>query len=280
MQTITLNDGNKMPIIGYGVFQIDKNQTQKCVEDALSVGYRLIDTAAIYDNEEGVGAAIKSSGIRREEIFVTTKLWINNINKNDAKQAFHTSLKKLGLDYVDLYLIHQPFNDVYGAWEIMCELKKDGFIKSIGVSNFYSDRLTEFCFNNEVKPALNQVECHPFLPQFDAKKVMCDLKVVMQSWASFAEGKNNIFSNDVLKNISKKYDKSIAQIILRWLIQREIAVIPKTLSKDRMIENMSVFDFILDVSDMEAIAKIGQSQYIICDHRNIDTVNFLLNLAK
>lgn len=162
METIKLNDGNTMPILGYGVFQIDKNQTQKCVEDALSVGYRLIDTAAIYDNEEGVGAAIKSSGIKRKELFITTKLWINNISKKNARSAFETSLKKLGLDYVDLYLIHQPFNDSYGAWEVLYELKKEGLVKSIGVSNFYPDRLSEFCFHNEIKPALNQVECHLF----------------------------------------------------------------------------------------------------------------------
>lgn len=280
MQTITLNDGNKMPILGYGVFQIDPKETQRCVEDALNVGYRLIDTAAIYGNEEAVGAAIKASGVARNELFITTKLWINNISRINARAAFMESLQKLGLDFVDLYLIHQPFNDSYGAWEVLCELKKEGLINSIGVSNFYPDKLTDFCFNNEVKPALNQVECHPFLPRFDFEESMKNLGVTMQSWASFAEGQNGIFENEILKNVAKKYNKSIAQVILRWLIQREIAVIPKTLSKERMVENISVFDFSLDSNDMESISKISQNPYIICDHRDVKTAEFLLNLAK
>ncbi|PZT48145.1 2,5-diketo-D-gluconic acid reductase [Helicobacter valdiviensis] len=280
MQTIALNDGNKMPILGYGVFQIDPKETQKCVEDALSVGYRLIDTAAIYGNESAVGAAIKASGVARNELFITTKLWINNISRNNAKAAFMESLKKLGLEYIDLYLIHQPFNDSYGAWEVMCELKKEGLVKSIGVSNFYPDKLTDFYFNNEVKPALNQVECHPFLPRFDFEETMKNLGVTMQSWASFAEGKNDIFNNEILKNIAKKHNKSIAQVILRWLIQREITVIPKTLSKERMQENISVFDFALDPKDMEQIATISQNPFIICNHRDVKTAEFLLNLAK
>ena len=280
MQTITLNDGNKMPILGYGVFQIDPKETQRCVEDALNVGYRLIDTAAIYGNEEAVGAAIKASGVARNELFITTKLWINNISRINARAAFMESLQKLGLDFVDLYLIHQPFNDSYGAWEVLCELKKEGLINSIGVSNFYPDKLTDFCFNNEVKPALNQVECHPFFFFFDFEESMKNLGVTMQSWASFAEGQNGIFENEILKNVAKKYNKSIAQVILRWLIQREIAVIPKTLSKERMVENISVFDFSLDSNDMESISKISQNPYIICDHRDVKTAEFLLNLAK
>ena len=280
MQTITLNDGNKMPILGYGVFQINPKETQRCVEDALNVGYRLIDTAAIYGNEEAVGAAIKASGVARNELFITTKLWINNISRKNTRAAFMESLQKLGLDFVDLYLIHQPFNDSYGAWEVLCELKKEGLINSIGVSNFYPDKLTDFCFNNEVKPALNQVECHPFLPRFDFEESMKNLGVTMQSWASFAEGQNGIFENEILKNVAKKYNKSIAQVILRWLIQREIAVIPKTLSKERMVENISVFDFSLDSNDMESISKISQNPYIICDHRDVKTAEFLLNLAK
>ena len=280
MQTITLNDGNKMPILGYGVFQIDPKETQRCVEDALNVGYRLIDTAAIYGNEEAVGAAIKASGVARNELFITTKLWINNISRKNARAAFMESLQKLGLDFVDLYLIHQPFNDSYGAWEVLCELKKEGLINSIGVSNFYPDKLTDFCFNNEVKPALNQVECHPFLPRFDFEESMKNLGVTMQSWASFAEGQNGIFENEILKNVAKKYNKSIAQVILRWLIQREIAVIPKTLRKERMRENFNVFDFELDSSDMEMIAKLDENKTYFINHRDVESVKMLANYMK
>lgn len=280
MKTISLNDANKMPILGYGVFQIEAKQTQKCVEDALSVGYRLIDTAAIYENEEGVGAAIKASNIKRNELFITTKLWINNTNKENTKKAFMQSLEKLKLDYIDLYLIHQPFNDIYAAWKVMCKLKDEGLIKSIGVSNFYSDKIIDFCFHNNIKPAINQIECHPFLPRTEEKEIMNNLGIAMQSWASFAEGQNQIFENELLKNIAKKYNKSVAQVILRWLIQREIAVIPKTLSKERMIENISIFDFNLDEEDMQIIKQISNNAFTICNHKDPKTINFLLNLKK
>lgn len=225
MQTITLNNGVKMPILGYGVFQIDPKETQKCVEDALEVGYRLIDTAAAYRNEEAVGAAIKSSGIKREELFITTKLWIDDVSEAQAIKAFESSMQKLGLEYLDLYLIHQSYNDLYGAWRSLSKLYKEGRIKAIGVSNFYSDRITDFCLHNEIIPALNQIECHPFFQKQEEQKILKEYGIAMQSWASFAEGKNDIFTNSTLQNIGAKYGKSVAQVILRWLIQRQIAVI-------------------------------------------------------
>ncbi|ASQ31273.1 aldo/keto reductase [Campylobacter avium LMG 24591] len=275
MQTITLNNGVKMPILGYGVYQIDAKETQRCVEDALEVGYRLIDTAQSYFNEEGVGAAIKASGIKREEIFVTTKLWVSYTNETKAKKAFDNSLKKLGLDYIDLYLIHQPFNDVYGAWRTMSKLYKDKKIRAIGVSNFYDDRLVDFCLNNEIKPALNQIECNPLHAQFQMQKLMKEYNVAMQSWASFGEGKNNMFSNPTIAKIGKKYNKTVAQVILRWLIQREIAVIPKTTRKERMLENFSVFDFTLDAKDMQTMASLDDKKSLFFDHRDPAMVKWL-----
>lgn len=213
MQTITLNNGVKMPILGYGVFQIQAKDTQRCVEDALEVGYRLIDTAAAYRNEEGVGAALKASGLKREELFITTKLWIDDTSESKATQAFEKSLKNLGLDYIDLYLIHQPYNDVYGAWGAMSKLYKEGRIKAIGVSNFYPDKITDFCLNNELIPALNQIECHPFFQKHEWQKVLREYNITMQSWASFAEGQNDIFNNATLKSIGAKHNKSVAQVI-------------------------------------------------------------------
>ncbi|WP_395001998.1 aldo/keto reductase [uncultured Helicobacter sp.] len=275
MQTITLNNGVKMPILGYGVYQIEAKECQRCVEDALEVGYRLIDTAASYDNEKEVGAAIRASGLKREEVFVTSKLWVSDVSEDGAKRGFENSLKNLGLDYIDLYLLHQPFNDVYGAWRTLSKLHTEGLIKAIGVSNFYPDRLVDFFLNNEVKPALNQVECNPLHAQFEAQKIMKDLGVAMQSWAPFGEGRNNMFKNPIIEGVAKKHNKSVAQVILRWLIQRDILVIPKTTRKERMIENFTLFDFELDSSDMQIMAGLDDSKSLFFDHRDPKMVKWL-----
>lgn len=220
----TLNGGVKMPILGYGVFQIEPKEAQRCVEDALSVGYRSIDTAQSYFNEAEVGAALtnvlKGGAIKREELFITTKLWISHANEKDVNKAFETSLKKLGLEYLDLYLIHQPYNDVYGAWRAMSKLHKEGRIRAIGVSNFYPDKISDFALFNEIKPAINQIELHPFYQKEYEQQINAEFGVATQSWASFAEGKNDMFNNPVLKQIAQKHDKSVAQVILRWLTQR------------------------------------------------------------
>ena len=280
MQTIKLNNGVKMPILGYGTYQIPNNEVQRCVEDALSVGYRLIDTAQAYANEEGIGAAIKTAlngGIKRDELFIETKLWISHANQKDALNAFDLSCKKLGVDYVDLYIIHQPYNDTYGAWRAMSELHKEGKIRAIGVSNFYPDTITDFCMFNDIKPAINQIELHPFFQKVDEQKINNDLGIVVQSWASFAEGQNSIFTNKVLKSIGEKYGKTPAQVILRWLIERNIAVIPKTTRLERMKENFAVFDFKLTQEDRAKIAKLdtGKTQFI--DHRDPERVKWLAN---
>lgn len=280
MQTIKLNNGVKMPILGYGTYQILNNEVQRCVEDALSVGYRLIDTAQAYANEEGIGAAIKTAlngGIKRDELFIETKLWISHANQKDALNAFDLSCKKLGVDYVDLYIIHQPYNDTYGAWRAMSKLHKEGKIRAIGVSNFYPDTITDFCMFNDITPAINQIELHPFFQKVDEQKINNDLGIVVQSWASFAEGKNSIFTNKVLKSIGEKYGKTPAQVILRWLIERNIAVIPKTTRLERMKENFAVFDFKLTQEDRAKIAKLdtGKTQFI--DHRDPERVKWLAN---
>ena len=280
MQTIKLNNGVKMPILGYGTYQIPNNEVQRCVEDALSVGYRLIDTAQAYANEEGIGAAIKTAlngGIKRDELFIETKLWISHANQKDALNAFDLSCKKLGVDYVDLYIIHQPYNDTYGAWRAMSKLHKEGKIRAIGVSNFYPDTITDFCMFNDITPAINQIELHPFFQKVDEQKINNDLGVAVQSWASFAEGQNSIFTNKVLKSIGEKYGKTTAQVILRWLIERNIAVIPKTTRLERMKENFAVFDFKLTQEDRAKIAKLdtGKTQFI--DHRDPERVKWLAN---
>ena len=283
MEFITLNNGVKMPFIGYGTYQIEPKDTQKCVEEALSVGYRSIDTAEAYFNEEGVGAAINCAikgGIKREELFITTKLWITHANEKDAVKAFENSMQKLGLDYLDLYLIHQPFNDIYGAWRAISRLYKEGRIRAIGVSNFYPDRLMDFCLHNELTPSINQVEAHPFFAKFKEQENMRKLGVAMQSWASFAEGKNGFFTNEILSNLAKKYNKSIAQITLRWLIQRDIVVIPKTTKKERMIENFNVFDFKLDANDMQLIASLDTNKTLFLNHSTSEVAKFLSEIHK
>lgn len=273
MQFITFNDGNKMPILGYGVYQIPPEQTQKCVEDAISVGYRSIDTAQAYRNEQGVGNAVQTAikgGVKREDLFITTKIWVSNATESGVLRSFDASMKKLQLDYLDLLLLHQPFNDIYGAWRAMSKLKKEGRIKSIGVSNFYPDRIMDFALNNEIKPAINQIECNPFYQRQEDEKVLKELGIVLQSWASFGEGRNNMFSNPILQKIGEKYHKTVAQVILRWLIQRNIVVIPKTTKIARMKENISVFDFALSNEDMQTIAKMDTKTSLFLDFHHLD----------
>ena len=283
MEYKILNDGNKMPMAGFGVFQIDPKETQRCVEDAISVGYRSIDTAQAYFNEDSVGAAIKTvlaGGIKREELFITTKLWIDDAGEERALKAFDASMKKLGLDYLDLYLIHQPYSDTYGAWRAMSRLKKEGRIRSIGVSNFYADRIVDLCENSGVIPAVNQLECHPFFQREALKRVLDGYGIAFESWASFAEGKNDIFKNAVLSGIGEKYGKSSAQVILRWLIQRGIVVIPKSVKIERMRQNFDIFDFALSPEDMAAIAALDADRTLFFDHRDDDKVKWLINWAK
>lgn len=273
MQFVTFNDGNKMPILGYGVYQISPEQTQQCVEDAISVGYRSIDTAQAYRNEQGVGNAVQTAikgGVKREDLFITTKIWASNATESGVLRSFDASMKKLQLDYLDLLLLHQPFNDIYGAWRAMSKLKKEGRIKSIGVSNFYPDRIMDFALNNEIKPAINQIECNPFYQRQEDEKVLKELGIVLQSWASFGEGRNNMFSNPILQKIGEKYHKTVAQVILRWLIQRNIVVIPKTTKIARMKENISVFDFALSNEDMQTIAKMDTKTSLFLDFHHLD----------
>ncbi|QLI04614.1 aldo/keto reductase [Candidatus Campylobacter infans] len=276
----TLNNGVKMPILGYGTYQIPNSEAQRCVEDALSVGYRLIDTAQAYANEQAIGEALKSAmkgGIKRDELFIETKLWISHTNEKDAFKAFETSLKKLGLDYIDLYVIHQPYNDTYGAWRAMSKLYKEGKIRAIGVSNFYADKITDFCAFNDIKPAVNQIELHPFFQKVGEQKINNDLSITVQSWASFAEGQNGIFKNELLSQIGKKYGKTPAQVILRWLIERNVIVIPKTTSIERMRENFAVFDFALSADDKAKIATLDTNKTLFIDHRDPERIKWLAN---
>jgi diketogulonate reductase-like aldo/keto reductase len=276
MQTVKLNNGVEMPVLGFGVFQVtDLAECERSVRDAIETGYRLIDTAESYMNEEAVGKAIKTSGIAREELFITTKLFIRSDGYAGAKKAFEDSLKKLQLDYLDLYLIHQPYGDVYGEWRAMEELYKEGKVRAIGVSNFHPDRLIDLIIHNEIVPAVNQVETHPFHQQNDAQQFMVDNKVQIESWGPFAEGKNNIFHNDLLQSIATKYNKSIAQVILRWLTQRGVVAIPKSVRRERMAENINIFDFELSVADMEAIKTLDTKASSFFDHRDPAMVKWL-----
>lgn len=267
---VTLNNGLEMPILGFGVYQIPAADTEKAVTEALEVGYRHIDTAAIYANEEGVGQAIAKSGIPRAEIFLTTKLWIQADGTKSAKKEFETSLQKLGLDYVDCYLIHQPFGDIYGSWRVLESIYKEGIAKSIGVSNFYPYRLVDLILNNEIVPAVNQVETHPYFQRTKDQELMQANGVQIESWGPFAEGKNDFFNNPILAEIGKKHSKSVAQVALRWMIQRNVVVIPKTVHKDRMAENFDVFDFALDATDMETIATMDTGASVFLDHRDYE----------
>ena len=281
MQYLTLNNGVKMPILGYGVFQIaDLEECERCVLDALEVGYRLLDTAQSYGNESAVGSAIRKSGVPREEIFLTTKLWISEAGYEKAEASLLGSLERLGLDYIDMVLIHQPFGDVYGSYKAMTELYKEGKIKAIGVSNFYPDRLVDFAKHNEIVPAVNQIELHPFHQQADALEVMAKFGVQPQAWAPFAEGKNELFTNPVLKAIGDKYGKSNAQVALRFLIQLGVSVLPKTVTKSRMIENKNVFDFELTTEDMNVIKQLDNGISLFFSHRDPDMVERLVGLTR
>jgi len=276
MQNVKLNNDVEMPILGFGVFQVkDLAECERSVVDAIATGYRLIDTAQSYENEEAVGKAIKKSGVAREDLFITTKLWIQSNGSEGTKKAFETSLKKLQLDYLDLYLIHQPFGDVYGEWRAMEELYKEDKVRAIGVSNFQPDRLIDLIIHNEIIPAVNQIETHPFHQQNDTQKFLQENNVQIESWGPFAEGKNNLFHNELLALIGRKYDKTIAQVVIRWLTQRGVIAIPKSVRKERMEENFNSLDFELSVEDMDAIKTLDTKASAFFDHRDPAMVKWL-----
>jgi 2,5-diketo-D-gluconate reductase A len=276
MNNVILNNGLEMPILGFGVFQIeDQDECERAVYDAIISGYRLIDTAASYQNEAAVGRAIKRSGIPREELFITTKLWVQDAGYENTKKAFAKSLERLQLDYLDLYLIHQPYGDVYGSWQAMEELYKEGKVKAIGVSNFQPDRLMDFIVHNEVVPAVNQVETHPFCQQIENHNFMKENNVQIESWGPFAEGKNNMFQNETLVSIAETHKKSAAQVILRWLIQRGVVAIPKSVRKERIIENFDIFDFELSQGEIEKITALDTKESLFFSHRDPDMVKWI-----
>lgn len=276
MDNITLNNGLQMPILGFGVFQIpDLKECEQAVLDAIETGYRLIDTAASYHNEEAVGNAIRNSGIPREELFITTKLWVQDAGYENTLKAFERSLKKLQLDYLDLYLIHQPYGDVFGSWRAMQELYFQGKIRAIGVANFHPDRIADLIANSGFAPAINQIETHPFHQQTESQKFLEENNVQIQSWGPFAEGKNNIFHNEILLEIGNKYNKSVAQVILRWLVQRNVIAIPKSIRKERMAENFNIFDFELTKDDFQAIQTLDTKASLFFDHRDPNMVKWL-----
>lgn len=276
MQTVTLNNGVKMPIIGFGVYQIpDAEECENAVYEALVAGYRLIDTAAGYLNEKAVGRAIKRSGVPREELFITTKLWVQDAGYESTKLAFSKSLSKLQLDYLDLYLIHQPFGDYYGAWRAMEDLYREGKVKAIGVSNFLPDRLMDLIVHNKIVPAVNQVETHPFYQQIESAAFMKEQRVQHQSWGPFAEGRNNMFGNEVLTSIAEKHNKSVAQVVLRWLVQLDVVAIPKSVRKERIVENFDIFDFELSVDDIAQISTLDTGESLFLSYRDPDIAKAL-----
>jgi len=278
MQTVKLNNGIEMPVIGYGVFQVEPEITQRCVEDALEVGYRLIDTASAYNNEKAVGLAIKNSGIKREDLFVTSKAFIQEMGYENTKIAFDRTLKKLGFDYLDLYLIHQPFADYFGAYRAMIELYQEGKIKAIGISNFLSDRVMDLCYSFEdFIPAVNQIELHPYYQREDELKILHEYKIQPQAWAPFAEGMNGMFNNPLLSKIAKNHGKTVAQVVLRWNIQRGVSVIPKSTHKERMIENLNIFDFELTQDEMIKISTLDLAKPQMLDPRVPSEVKRLYN---
>ncbi len=279
MQTILLNNGIEMPTLGFGVFQIPEEQTEQSVIDAIDSGYRLIDTAAAYFNEQAVGNAIRQHGIAREDLFITTKLWITDVSYEGAKQAFERSLNLLQTDYLDLYLIHQPFNDIHGAWRAMQELYQAGKIRAIGVSNFHNDRVEDLMQFNEVTPAVNQIEVNPFYQRLPEVAYLQQEKVAIQAWAPFAEGKNNLFNHEVLTAIGKQYGKTAGQVVLRWLAQQGIASLAKSVRKERMIENLAIWDFELSAEDMANIAKLNTNVSPIgVDHHDPAFIKWIANV--
>jgi len=281
MQKVKLNNGIEMPILGLGVYQIpDYNECKQTVSDAFELGYRSIDTAAGYQNEEAVGAAIKESRIDREELFITTKLWIADNGYEGTKKAFELSLNKLQLDYLDLYLIHQPYGDVHGSWRAMEELYAQGKVRAIGVSNFHPDRVMDLMVNHKITPTVNQIETHPFYQREEDLTFLTENGVRMESWASFAEGKNDMFKNERLETIGKKYGKSVAQVILRWLIQRGVVVIPKSVRKERLKENLDVFDFQLSEEDMQSVKTLDTQQSLFFSHRDPNIIKWFSTMIR
>lgn len=277
MNYTVLNNGVKMPSLGYGVFQIDPKDTERCVLDALSVGYRSIDTAQIYGNEAGVGEAISKAGIARKDLFITTKIWISNFGYEKAKASIDESLKKLKTDYADLFLIHQPFGDVYGAYRALTEAYKEGKIKAIGVSNFVPDRLADLTAYNEIVPAVNQIEAHIFWQRKADMEIAKKLGVAVTAWSPFVEGKNDFFTNQVLTKIGKKYNKSVAQVGLRFLLQKDMIVIPKSVRKERMQENFAIFDFVLTQEEITEIERLDLNKPMVmpCPHNSVEGVEFM-----
>ena len=280
MEYVTLSNGVKMPKLGFGVFQIPKEECERCVLDAIQTGYRHIDTAQSYFNEEEVGNAISKCGVPREELFITTKVWIDNYGYEKAKESVLNSMKKLKTDYIDLVLLHQPFGDYYGAYRALQELYNEGKIKAIGLSNFAPDRLADMVAFNEIAPHVNQVETNPFHQQIEAQKNMEKRSVQMEAWAPFGEGKNNMFNNPVLKDIGDKYNKSIAQIILRWLMQRNIVALAKSTHIERMKENIEIFDFILSDEDIEKISQLDMETSLFFNHQTPETVDMFVSLLE
>ncbi|MFE7068864.1 aldo/keto reductase [Streptomyces sp. NPDC057620] len=276
MHIVTLNNGVEMPILGFGVFQIPAEETERAVTEALAAGYRMLDTASSYQNEEAVGRAIRSSGFPRADLFVTTKLYVQDAPaEENTKRAFETSLEKLGLDHVDLYLMHQPYGDVYGQWRAMEDLHRAGLSRAIGVSNFYPDRLLDLVINNEITPAVNQIETHPFFQRADYQELMREHGVQIESWGGFAEGRNDLFGNPVLNGIGEQHGKSVAQVVLRWLTQRGVVAIPKSVRADRMAENLDVFDFELTGEQMASIAALDTGSSLFFDHHDPKMVSWL-----
>ncbi|TIC85153.1 aldo/keto reductase [Nocardioides sp. GY 10113] len=275
MPTVTLVNGVTMPVLGFGVYQVPPEETERVVADALAAGYRHLDTAAAYGNEEGVGRAIAASGVPREELFVTTKLWVQDTGERATSAAAESSLRALGLDYLDLYLIHQPYGDYYGSWRAMEHLQDRGLTRAIGVSNFHLDRLVDLIVHNDVTPAVNQVETHPFYQRYDEHGAMAERGVQHESWGPFAEGRNNLFGDPLLGEIAETHGRTVAQVVLRWLVQREIVVIPKSVRPERMAENLDVFDFELTVDEMDRIATLDTGESLFFSHRDPAMVEFL-----